>query len=124
MLANLWNLEVNASKNAHSVHVLKCVHEDEGCREQWSSLGGHVSGHQHIISSHIHHQHHHHHYYIQFNHYYSIMSSDAKYEVLRVKSLKKHILQAIKESSKFGIYGPPSGDEVSKQYHKCGQVQT
>ena len=60
------------------------------------------------------------------------MSSDAKYEVLRVKSLKQHILQAIKESSKFGIYGPPSGssdgvssdggtsDEVSKQYHKCG----
>ena len=54
------------------------------------------------------------------------MSSDAKYEVLRVKSLKQHILQAIKESSKFGIYGPPSGssegvssdggtsDEVSK----------
>ena len=32
------------------------------------------------------------------------MSSDAKYEVLRVKSLKQHILQAIKESSKFGIY--------------------
>ena len=88
----------------HAYHVLKCVHEDEGCREQWSSLGGHVSGHQHIISSHIHHQHHHHHYYIQFNHYYSIMSSDAKYEVLRVKSLKQHILQAIKESSKFGIY--------------------
>ena len=53
MLANLWNLGVNASKNAHSVHVLKCVHEDEGCREQWSSLGGHVSGHQHIIAYHL-----------------------------------------------------------------------
>ena len=90
MLANLWNLGVNASKNAHSVHVLKCVPEDEGCREQWSSLGGHVSGHQHIISYQKHHQHHHHHYYIQFNHYYSIMSSDAKYEVLRVNSLKQH----------------------------------
>ena len=90
MLANLWNLGDKCNKNAHSVHVLKCVHEDEGCREQWSSLGGHVSGHQHIISYHKHHQHHHHHYYIQFNHYYSIMSSDAKYEVLRVNSLKQH----------------------------------
>ena len=58
----------------------------------------------HSISSHIHHQHHHHHYYIQFNHYYSIMSSDTKYEVPIVKSLKQHISQAIQESSKFGIY--------------------
>ena len=57
MLANLSNLGGKRNKNAHSVYVLKCVHEDEGCREQWSSLGGHVSGHQHIISSHIHHQH-------------------------------------------------------------------
>jgi len=30
-----------------------------------------------------------------------------KNEVLRVKSLKQPILQEIKESSKFGNYGPP-----------------
>ena len=30
----------------------------------------------------------------------------SKNEVLRVKSLSQHILQEIKESSKFGIYGP------------------
>ena len=33
-----------------------------------------------------------------------------KNEVLRVKSLKEPILQEIKESSKFGNYGPPSGN--------------
>ena len=80
MLANLWNLGGKRNQNAHSC---PCVHEDEGCREQWSSLGGHVSGHQHATHHIISHQHHHHHYCKQFNHYYSIISSDAKYEVLK-----------------------------------------
>ena len=90
--------------------VCPCVHEDEGCREQWSSLGGHVSGHQHATHHIISHQHHHHHYCKQFNHYYSIISSDAKYEVLKSQIFETIlVLQAVKESSKFGIHGPPSG---------------
>ena len=39
----------------------------------------------------------------------SFPKHNSKNEVLRVKSLKQSILQEIKESSKFGNCGPPSG---------------